>query len=68
MPAIYFSKDYFCPKTEDGNLSLATKDSRIREALKSLNPDDWIELEDGTRCTNEKELRDALSSENLPRK
>lgn len=65
MPAIYFSKDYFCPKTEDGNLSLATKDSRIREALKSLHPDDWIE--DGTRCTNEKELRDALRSEILPR-
>ena len=51
MAAIKFNREWFSPKGEDGNLSLATRESRIHEAIASLKPGDWIELEDGTRCT-----------------
>lgn len=62
MAAIKFNREWFSPKGEDGNLSLATRESRIHEAIASLKPGDWIELEDGTRCTTSKELRAAINN------
>ena len=62
MAAIIFNREWFSPKAEDGNLSLATRESRIREAVASMNPGDWIELEDGTRCTTSEELRAAINN------
>ena len=65
MTAIKLSREWFSPKGEDGNLSLATRESRIREAVASMNPGDWIELEDGTKCTSAAEVKKALGiSEN----
>lgn len=60
MAAIIFNREWFSPKAEDGNLSLATRESRIREAVGSLNLGDWIELEDGTKCTTTEEINNAL--------
>ena len=62
MTAIKLSREWFSPKAEDGNLSLATRESRIREAVASMNPGDRIELEDGTRCTTSEELREAINN------
>ena len=62
MAAIKFNREWFSPKGEDGNLSLATRESRIHEAIASLKPGDWIELEDGTRCTTSEELRAAINN------
>lgn len=60
MATIHFNRDYFFPKPEDGNLSLSSQESRIREAIASLNSGDCIQLDDGTRCSTEEELRKAL--------
>ena len=65
MPPINFSRDFFYPKSDDGNLFLSTQEARIHEAILSLNPGDWIELEDGTRCTTEEELKEALSDKTV---
>ncbi len=70
MAAIHFNRDYFFPKLEDGNLSLSTQELRIKEAVSTLNPGDWIQLEDGTRCTTKEELKRALNlsdSNNTPK-
>lgn len=60
MAAIKFNREWFSPKAKEGNLSLATRESRIREAVASMNPGDWIELEDGTKCTTAEEIIKAL--------
>lgn len=61
MAAIHCKRDDFIPKEEDGNIFLSTQEKRIKEAIASLNPGDWIVLEDGTRCTTVEELRAALN-------
>ena len=57
-----FSYDYFSPEKDEGNLSLNTRESRIKEAIKLLStPDDYIELYDESKkCYNEEELRAAI--------
>lgn len=56
-----FTRMDFFPKQEDANLSFGTTEKRIEEALKCLqNANDCIELEDGTKCYNEKDLLKAL--------
>lgn len=61
MATYKFTREFFFPKPEDGNLSLGTTKKRIEEALKCLQKDnDYIELEDGTKCYNEKGLLKAL--------
>jgi len=60
MAAIKLNREWFSPKGEDGNLSLATRESRIREAIASLNPGDWIELDERTKCTTIEELKKVL--------
>lgn len=61
MAALYVNIDFFFPKEEEGNLSLSTLESRIHEVIQSLGSDDWVELDDGTRCTSEEELRCAIA-------
>ena len=62
MATYKFTHDFFFPKPEDGNLSLSTTKKRIEEALKCFQKKDkgYIELEDGTKCYNEKDLLKAL--------
>jgi len=57
-----YSKDFFSPK-EDGNLSLATTQQRIDHAIKCLQTaDDYILLDDGTKCYSKDELEKAIIS------
>lgn len=65
MAAINFKREWFTPKDEDGNLSLSTQESRIKEAIEALNPGDWIELEDGSKCTSANEIRNALKDQSM---
>ena len=70
MAAIFFNWGFFFPNPKDGNLSLSSQESRINEAISSLNPGDWVQLEDGTKCTTKEELIRALHlehSKNTPK-
>lgn len=59
MPAIKIERDWFFPKSEDGNLSLSTQNARITEALASMNEGDWIEI-DGIKCCSRDEILEAI--------
>jgi len=60
MAAHLFNREWFSPKAEDGNLLLATRELRIKEAINGLNPGDWIQFEDGTKCETADEIKKAL--------
>ena len=60
MATFTFEREWFFPKEKDGNLSFATMDSRISEAIALLNQGDCIVLEDGTKCKTPEELKNAL--------
>ena len=60
MSALHFNYEFFTPKPEDGNISLSTRESRITEALKAIQPGEWIELEDGTKCSSYDEILEAV--------
>lgn len=62
MGSYNYSKDFFFPK-EDGNLSFATIQQRIEQAIKCLQTsDDYILLDDGTKCYSKDELERAIIS------
>ena len=64
MAVFNFTKSFFFPKDEDGNISLSTVQQRIEQALLNLKtPEDYIELEDGTKCFSKNELEKALFTE-----
>ena len=64
MAAYNFTKSFFFPKDEDGSISLSTIQQRIEQAMFNLKtPDDYIELEDGTKCFSREELEKAILSE-----
>lgn len=60
MPAINITREWFVPQENDGNLDFANIEDRIAQAILALGPGDWIELEDGTPCHTEEDLRNAL--------
>lgn len=64
MAAYNFTKSFFFPKDEDGSISLSTIQQRIEQAMLNIkSPEDYIELEDGTKCFTKNELEKALLSE-----
>lgn len=54
MP-IKIERDWFFPKSTDGNLSLSTQEERINQALASMQPGDWLEV-DGIKCCSRDEI------------
>ena len=55
MSAIKIERDWFFPKSTDGNLSLSTQEERINQALASMQPGDWLEV-DGIKCCSRDEI------------
>lgn len=72
MARYSFTYDYFFPTEEDGNVSLASVDSRIAETLKLIqSSDDIIVLDDGVQCRTSEDLKTAIlnrikSAKNVP--
>ena len=60
MP-IKIERDWFFPKSMDGNLSLSTQEERINQALASMQPGDWLEV-DGIRCCSRNEILAAIGA------
>ena len=58
---INMNYDYFLNAGNDGNLSLNTSESRIQDAARLLNNGECIQFEDGVRCNNLDELRQAIN-------
>lgn len=64
MAAFNFTKSFFFPKGEDGNISFSTIQQRIEQAMLNIQTtEDYIELEDGTKCFTKSELEKALLTE-----
>lgn len=64
MAVFNFTKSFFFPKGEDGNISFSTIQQRIEQAMLNIKtPEDYIELEDGTKCFSREELERAILSE-----
>ena len=62
MAAIKIERDWFFPKSMDGNLSLSTQEERINQALKRIQgSDDWLEV-DGIKCCSRNEILTALGT------
>lgn len=74
MAKYSFNYDYFFPTEKDGNVSLASVDSRIAETLKLIQSnDDIIVFEDGVQCRTSEDLKTAIlnrikSAGNVPEK
>lgn len=61
MAKYSFHYDYFFPTEKDGNVSLASVDSRIAETLKLIQSnDDIIVFEDGVQCRTSDDLKTAI--------
>lgn len=62
MAAIKIERDWFFPKSIDGNLSLSTQEARINEALKRIQgSNDWLEV-DGIKCCSRNEILTVLGT------
>lgn len=55
MAAIKIERDWFFPKSMDGNLSLSTQEERINQALAVMQQGDWLEV-DGIKCCSRNEI------------